>query len=231
MFFPSSVIQEKVKACACKGLEWDEWLSRTVREVLLEAELSSPWTLGLCTRGRAISPVLQTQAPPKFPVSKRARGDGWNHCHPSAELLDLPVRWAGSVPVSVPPQQPATSTFQFCEEHSWFSLWQYVLVALDKADLLLPVAGTSLSCIWLMSAPWKCLEVVSPVRLSAPISDPFPLFSTLQDCGLCVRSFACYCSAFPNTELADWLFPEILIPKSLLTPVNLKQLLSFPLLC
>lgn len=142
-----------------------------------------------------------------------------------------PCTELGMCPCSVSPKWPTMSIFQFCREHSWFSLWQYVFVALDKADLLLPVAGTSLWCVCFVSAPWECLEAVSPVSPFAPASDTFALFSTLQDCGLCVKSFACHCSAFPNTELPDWLFPEILVPKSLLTPLNLKQLQSFPLLC
>lgn len=39
-----------------------------------------------------------------------------------------------------------------------------------------------------------------------PFLADLPCFSILKD----------RCSAFPNTELADWLFPKILIPKSLL---------------
>lgn len=63
-------------------------------------------------------------------------------------------------------------------------------------------------------------------QLEPRCSNSWPI--TLQDCVLCVGSFACHCSAFPNPELPQWFSPEIQIPKSFPYTAKSAAITIFP---
>lgn len=178
MLFPSRVMHEKVKGCACNGSEWDKWVRQAGRS---------------CWR-------QQTQAAPKFPVCQRAYGDSWNQGCGSVLQLNFWICLCtelGNMQHQLPATAPFTSAMKISSPPS-FSSFLLPPSPPPLADVFLPVAGAGMFLVGVSS-----LEVLWPLSPSAPTSDPSALFSSLQDCGLCVRSFSCHCSAFPNTELAD----------------------------